>query len=137
MLKTAALPHLLEALSANARYFESDIALFEIGKIYVPRRGHLPDERTVLTAVIGPQLSLPAWQGVRPTSFFDARAAAEQVLDRFHLSGEFAPCEHPVFAARSGGRGTGRGQPDRRGGAAEPAGSWSASPSTGRPTRCY
>ena len=98
VLKTAALPHLLEALSANARYFESDIALFEIGKIYVPRQGRLPDERTVLTAVIGPQLSLPAWQGVRPASFFDARAAAEQVLDRFHLSADFVPCEHPVFA---------------------------------------
>ena len=98
VLKTAALPHLLEALAANTRYFESDIALFEIGKIYIPRPGRLPDERSVLTAVLGPQLSLPAWQGVRPTSFFDARGAVEQVLARFHMDADFVACRHPVFA---------------------------------------
>jgi phenylalanyl-tRNA synthetase beta chain len=98
VLKTAALPHLLEALSANARYFEHDIALFEIGKIYIPRPDRLPDERTVLTALLGSELSLPAWQGVRPTSYFDARAAAEQVLERFHLSTDFVACAHPAFA---------------------------------------
>ena len=98
VLKTAALPHLLESLSANARYFESDIALFEIGKIYIARPDQLPDERTVLTAVLGTDLSLPAWQGVRPTSFYDARGTAQQVLDRFHLSADFVPCQHPVFS---------------------------------------
>lgn len=98
VLKTAALPHLLEALAANARYFEADIALFELGKIYIPRPGRLPDERTVLSAVLGSDLSLPAWQGVRAASFYDARGAVEQVLGRFHLRAEFAPCQHPVFA---------------------------------------
>lgn len=98
VLKTAALPHLLDALSGNARYFDSDIALFEIGKIYIPHPDRLPDERSVLTAVLGPVLSLPGWQGVRPASFFDARGAAEQVLGRFNLSADFVPCEHPVFS---------------------------------------
>ncbi|MDE2701668.1 MAG: hypothetical protein OXH91_00820 [Chloroflexota bacterium] len=98
VLKTSALPHLLEALSSNARYFDADVALFEIGKIYIPRNGELPDERTVLTALLGPQLSLPARQGQRASTFFDARGAAEQVLRRFNLVAGFAPCAHPVFS---------------------------------------
>ncbi len=102
VLKTAALPHLLEALSDNARYFESDIALFEIGSIYVPRAGQLPDERNVLTAVLGSQLSLPERQGTRPTSFFDARGAAEQILGGFNLNADFVPCAHPVFSPGRG-----------------------------------
>ena len=98
VLKTAALPHLLEALASNNRYFEADIAMFEIGRIYIPRDGELPDERTVLTALLGSQLNLPARQGRRESSFFDARGAAEQVLDRFNLDGVFTPCAHPVFS---------------------------------------
>ena len=102
VLKTATLPHLLEALASNSRYFESDIALFEIGAIYVPRAGQLPDERNVLTAVLGSQLSLPERQGTRRSSFFDARGAAEQLLGRFNVQARFDACSHPVFAPGRG-----------------------------------
>ncbi len=98
VLKTATLPHLLTALSANLRYSEADVALFELGTIYVPRAESLPDERALVTAVLSERSSLPAWRGTRPNSFYDLKGACDLLLARLGVGGRYQPCQHPTFA---------------------------------------
>ena len=98
VLKTATLPHLLQALAANLRYAAADVALFELGTIYVPRAGQLPDERSLVSAVLSGSAAIPAWQGNRPNSFFDMKGTAEVLLSRMGVKARFEAAAHPAFA---------------------------------------
>jgi phenylalanyl-tRNA synthetase beta chain len=99
VMRTAALPGLLQTLAENLRHAARDALLFELGRIYVPRAGDLPEERRVLTAVTGEWRS---GEGLAPTAadFFYVKAIAEAVLARLGISGHgYVPLRHPALHA--------------------------------------
>ncbi|MFA4836727.1 MAG: phenylalanine--tRNA ligase subunit beta [Dehalococcoidia bacterium] len=52
---------LLTNFAANARREDKGIMLFETGKIYLPRDGQLPDEKTVLAGIVGGARTERSW----------------------------------------------------------------------------
>ena len=70
VMRTTALPSLLETLSANLRFTKQDAALFEIGPIFMSRDGDLPDERRVLTVISGARRSELGWDDSSEVDFF-------------------------------------------------------------------
>ena len=49
VLRTSAVPALLDHLSRGLRQQDRDVALYEFARVYIPRPGDLPEERRVLT----------------------------------------------------------------------------------------
>lgn len=100
VMRTTALPSLLETLSANLRFTKRDAALFEIGPIFMPRDGDLPDERRVLTVISGARRSELGWDDSSEVDFFAMKGVAELVLDRLGVSdSDYKPFRHPAFRA--------------------------------------
>ena len=93
-LRTSLRGSLLAAYAANRRHEDAAMRLFEIGVEYLPTEADLPHERPVLCAVLGGQ-RLERWE--RPGSdrldFFDAKGAAEALLDGLGVAGAFTPDE--------------------------------------------
>lgn len=97
-LRTASLGQLLETLSANRRFTDYDLSLFELGKIFIPSNESLPEERLLLTAVTGHKLSIAGWDQQRESTFFDVKGLGELLLRRFNIKElETKPFRHPTF----------------------------------------
>ncbi|HVC33284.1 MAG TPA: phenylalanine--tRNA ligase subunit beta [Chloroflexota bacterium] len=102
-LRTTSFGSLLETLCNNLRVAERDVALFELGRTYLPRVNDLPEERRVLTVVTGADRSGSTWGEELPNDFFWLKAIAEAVLGRLGIADRlYRPLCHPIFhAARS------------------------------------
>jgi len=85
--------NLLTALSANRRHEDGGIRLFELGKVYLPRAGDLPDEREVLCGLLnGPRLDR-SWQGGDELiDFFEAKGVVEGLLSHLGIAAGFEEC---------------------------------------------
>ena len=96
-LRTVTLAGLLETLAHNLRRRTDDVHFFEIAPIFLPVRAKLPEERRLLTAVMG-QFRTEQWGARAENSFFTIKGAAEQVLQRLGVASYgFLPVEHPTF----------------------------------------
>jgi phenylalanyl-tRNA synthetase beta chain len=94
---------LLETVRDNLRYTER-VALFEIGRVYLPQPGEeLPQEpRRLAMAMTGPRDPL-SWAAEEQgyVSFYDLKGVVETLLDRLGLpERSFLPVEHPTFRPR-------------------------------------
>ncbi|MBI2852950.1 MAG: phenylalanine--tRNA ligase subunit beta [Chloroflexi bacterium] len=81
---------LLAALSANRKYEESGIRLFEVGRVYMPRPGDLPEEREKLCAVLNGPRAERSWHGDnKMLDFFDAKGVVETLLGQLGVPAGF------------------------------------------------
>ena len=97
VMRTTALPDVLRILAENTRHADRDVHLFEVGKIYLPRSGDLPEERRVLTGALGERRTGPELAPSR-NDFFYAKSALEAVLERLGITGHgYAAVQHPAF----------------------------------------
>ncbi len=98
---------LLEAVRDNLRYTEQ-VALFEIGRVYLPQPGEeLPDEPRRLAMVLTGPRDSRSWltEGQGYVDFYDLKGVVETLLEHLGLSDRgFAPVKHPTF--RPGGAAT-------------------------------
>jgi len=98
VLRTTALPSLLDALARNLRHQDRDVALFELARIYIPRENDLPEERRVLTAAIGQYVSGTGWRTKEEVDFFYMKGVCQALLDRLGVrSVVYRPVNHPSF----------------------------------------
>ncbi len=95
---------LLLALKENRKHEEGSIRLFELGRIYLPRGGDLPDERELVSGILSGSRFEQFWQTEdEEFDFFDIKGVVEALLNR--LGVEFAFKEsrdeglHPVKQA--------------------------------------
>ncbi len=96
-LRTVTLAGLLETLGHNLRRRTDDVHFFEIAPVFLPVHSKLPEERRLLTAVMG-EFRTEQWGARAANSFFTIKGAAELVLQRFGIeSYGFAPVAHPTF----------------------------------------
>jgi phenylalanyl-tRNA synthetase beta chain len=88
MLRTSLLPSLLECVAGNLRPEEPGPRLFEIGRIYLRRKGDLPEEREMLVlAMAGPKQQRQWSERSLDLDFYDLKGAVEELLDRLNLKG--------------------------------------------------
>jgi len=99
-MRTTLLGSLLEVVRDNLR-FRDRVAVFEVGRVYLPREGELlPEEPHRLgIALTGPRYPL-SWLTSEPQEmdFFDLKGVVEELLA--HLGVEealFEPAQHPTF----------------------------------------
>jgi phenylalanyl-tRNA synthetase beta chain len=81
---------LLVALAQNQKMEPGGIRLFEIGKIFLPRGGELPQEKEMFCALLsGPKSNL-SWRGEKGEfDFFDAKGVTANLLRGLGLIAEF------------------------------------------------
>jgi phenylalanyl-tRNA synthetase beta chain len=81
---------LLQTLSQNIRGNPGLLALFEAGRIYLPREGDLPDEHEVVAgSVSGNHPDRWGQPTGEPAGFYDARAYVERALECVGATGEY------------------------------------------------
>jgi len=118
-LRTSVLPHLLEAALHNRNHHENDVALFELGSVFLTEEEgvltSLPQERRTLSGLITGAKQAPHWaEAARAkVDFYDLKGILERLLSYLGIEAEFkkaAPAGyHPgrtaeVFAvSRAGG----------------------------------
>jgi phenylalanyl-tRNA synthetase beta chain len=104
VLRTSLRPSLLKTLAENVRRQEDGLALFEVGLIYLPREGDLPDEQPLLAFVLAGPRGRSSWLGTNePYDFFDGKGIVEAIAERLRLAFDFTrsadPFYHPGRAA--------------------------------------
>jgi phenylalanyl-tRNA synthetase beta chain len=102
ILRTTAFPGMLETTGRNLKRLDRDVAIFEIGRVYLGRGDDLPDERRILTLASGQYRSAPGWNERREAGFFDVKSACEAVLTRMGVAApgfrvSFVAAQHPSF----------------------------------------
>jgi phenylalanyl-tRNA synthetase beta chain len=94
-LRTTLQPGLLKTLSANEKHEEDNILLFEVGKVYLPRKEDLPEEREMACGVLCGNRLGHFWRGESELlDFFDAKGIVETLIQRLGTAAEFAPSDN-------------------------------------------
>jgi len=89
-LRTTLRANLLEAVAGNRRHEEGGIRLFELGRVFLPRPGDLPDEPEVLCAVLSGSSLEKSWPAEgKPFDFFDAKGVVESLLGQLGVTADF------------------------------------------------
>ncbi len=96
-LRTVSLAGLLETLAANLRRQPHDVRLFEVAPVFLPEQSKLPEERRLLTAVLG-ESRTEQWGARAVNTFYTAKGVVDQIMWRFGIAAyHFAPVQHPTF----------------------------------------
>jgi phenylalanyl-tRNA synthetase beta chain len=82
ILRTTMIPGLLRAVARNVAHRATDLALFEIARVYEPTSDRLPREATLLSGVCCGNREAPGWQGrSAPWDFFAVKGALHRALE--------------------------------------------------------
>ncbi len=92
VMRTMLLPGILENIRRNINFQQTDIRLFEIGKVFAfTTEGEQPDERYMLCAVLSggryPEAS-PLYYSEQKADIFDIKGAAETLFKSLRLVGK-------------------------------------------------
>ena len=102
-LRTSLRPGLLSVLGLNQKYDEV-LRFFEIGRVYLPREGDLPQEKEIAAVALMGARRPPSWQERgEKADFFDAKGVAQELLARLGVESSLAPSQDPALhPARQG-----------------------------------
>ncbi len=109
VMRTCLLPLLLEVAAANVRQRITDVGVFEIGRVYLPKGlplAELPEERLSLGAVLMGAAGRGGWYGgAEEADFYHVKGLVEAVCRRLGVDGVSfealaAPGHHPGRTAR-------------------------------------
>jgi len=84
VMRTALLPSLVDAARQNADAGNERIALFEIARVYLPRRDELPEERVRVA-------------GILEGGFLHTKGVVEALLRVLHVDANWMRSEHPLL----------------------------------------
>lgn len=89
-LRTTLRSGVLATLARNQRYQQRGFRLFELGKVFLPQRGDLPQEKVTLCAVLSGSQGELFWRGVpEPLDFFITKGVVETILSRLGVAANF------------------------------------------------
>ncbi len=104
---------LLSTLAANRRHEEGGIALFELGKVYLPRKADLPDEPDMLCGVMNGSRVERSWLGGDGDyDFYDVKGVAEGLFRQLGIDisfengsdGDLHPTRQAVITTKKDGK---------------------------------
>jgi phenylalanyl-tRNA synthetase beta chain len=97
-MRTSLIAGLLETVKWNRNRSQSNLRLFEIGRIFVKRNQPLPDEKHVVSGVLtGQSRPRPFWKKDEiPTDFYHLKGIVESIASRFRL-GQFDLISKPLL----------------------------------------
>ena len=91
-LRTSLLGNVLNTLATNLHHEESSVGLFEVGRVYLPRRDDLPHEREMAAGLLWGERSSLSWSETSESvDFYDAKGAVEAVLKALGKHPQFQP----------------------------------------------
>ncbi|MQF82742.1 phenylalanine--tRNA ligase subunit beta [SAR202 cluster bacterium AD-802-E10_MRT_200m] len=97
-LRTELASSMLMTLTSNRRFDDGPILLFEIGRVYLPNPGDLPQENELLTAVLSGPTILDSWLETPSTfDFYHGKGAVEGIMQVFGLTEKYARCDEQLF----------------------------------------
>lgn len=106
-MRTTLIPSLLENAKRNANHQVTDVQLFEIAKVFIPRppteragtEGDFPNELERVAGMIAGSVGADVYgDPKRPADFFDIKGIVEGLLDVCGISGDsINQTEHPTF----------------------------------------
>jgi len=87
LMRTTMLPAMLAAARSNARQRVSNVALFEIGRVFLPREGELPEEGRRLVAVVMGSAMTATWNlpDQAAMDFYWIKGLVEQLCTRLGI----------------------------------------------------
>jgi phenylalanyl-tRNA synthetase beta chain len=96
--------NLLATLASNRRHEDGGIKLFEMGKVYLPRKNDLPEEPEMLCGIMsGPRVERSWLGGDGSFDFYDVKGVAEGLFNHLGLAVAFEKSSddglHPVRQA--------------------------------------
>ncbi len=99
LLRISLLPSLLKVLASNLRY-QSQIRIFEIGRVYLPQEDDLPRERNTLALALAGGEEKSIWGEGEVIDLYDLKGVIEALLRGMGIKEyEFVPAVHPSFSA--------------------------------------
>ena len=96
-LRTSLRGAMLEAAGPVVRQPGGAAAMFELGHVFIPRDGGLPDEREMLTGLVAGERAATIWEGQGSLDFFDAKGVVETVIERLGLTPLFQRGDDPLL----------------------------------------
>ncbi|MBN1693407.1 MAG: phenylalanine--tRNA ligase subunit beta [Dehalococcoidales bacterium] len=105
--------NLLSTLAANRRHEEGGVALFEVGKVYIPRKNDLPDEPEMLCGVMNGDRAERSWLGSESAcDFYDVKGVMEGLFRQLGIDISFEnsqdeglhPARQAAITATNNGR---------------------------------
>ena len=97
-LRTTLRASLLSTLAANRLHQAGPVAIFESGRVYLPRQGDLPEEREVVVGALSGPRGEPHWLLTEgELGFYDAKGVVDALLDRLGIEVTFEPAEDPTL----------------------------------------
>jgi phenylalanyl-tRNA synthetase beta chain len=89
-LRTSLRPGLLATLASNRRHEDGGIRLFELGKVYLPRKNDLPEEPEVMCGIMsGPRVERSWLGGDGSLDFYDVKGVVEGLMSHLSLTVDF------------------------------------------------
>jgi len=104
-LRTTLRSSLLSTVANNLPHESGPIAIFEAGRIYLPREDDLPEEREVVAGVLsGPRWD-PHWlASAGELGFYDVKGVVENLMEELGIVATYEPAQdlalHPARCAR-------------------------------------
>ncbi|QLK85771.1 phenylalanine--tRNA ligase subunit beta [Staphylococcus sp. 17KM0847] len=90
-LRQSILPHLIDAAQYNVARKNHNIALYELGNVFLGKgAGELPDEVEYLSGIMMGDYVVNDWQGKKePVDFFLVKGVVDRIADKLALSFEY------------------------------------------------
>ncbi len=90
-LRQSLLPHLIEAVVYNVARKNTDVKLYEIGRVFFGNaEGELPDEVEYLSGILTGNYVDNAWQGKKETvDFFIAKGVVDRVAEKLNIQFDY------------------------------------------------
>lgn len=97
ILRTTLRPSILKTLAENLKH-EDRVAIFEVGTIYLPREGDLPDERKLVAgAIAGPREDRSWHTAPAEIDFYTGKGVLELLCGRLRLDATYEPSSDELY----------------------------------------
>ena len=98
-LRTTLRTSLLSTLASNQLHEQGPVAIFEAGRVYLPREGDLPEEREVVAGLLSGTQREDHWLSERggDLGFYDARGVVEKLMEELGVVASYEPSVDPAL----------------------------------------
>ena len=97
-MRTTLRDSLLSTMASNRSHQQGPIAIFETGRVYLPREGDLPEEREMVGGILSGSRQEAHWlSDDGHLGFYDAKGVVETLLTDLGLAADYQPTHEPVL----------------------------------------